>query len=156
MLARLLHGSIKKKLAVLFLSAALPTIVIIVIAGLGNHERAVADAEQELLTFSRQLAQTQTQATQTAQTLLEGLALLPEVRKADSAECSRLFATLLKINPAFAAINLVDRHGNLVASSSGRRHANFAHTRHFQQAVATRAFATGEYLLSVTVSAHDK
>ena len=151
MISRLLHGSIKKKLAILFLVAALPTIVIIIFAGLGNHRRAVAAAEQELLAFSRHLAQTQTQSTQAAKTLLEGLALLPEVRAADTAECGRLFASLLKINPAYAAIHLVDRDGELVASGSARGHANFAHTRHFRQALETRVFATGEYLIGVTL-----
>ncbi len=151
MSSRLLHGSIKKKLAILFLVAALPTIVIIVFTGLDNHRRAVATAEQELLAFSRHLAQTQTQATQAAKTLLEGLALLPEIRAADATECGRLFASLLKINPAYAAIHLVDRNGELVASGSARRHANFAHTRHFREAFATRTFATGEYLIGVTL-----
>ena len=151
MISRLLHGSIKKKLAILFLVAALPTIIIIVIAGLDNRKRAIASAEQELQAFSRHLAQTQTQATQTAKTLLEGLALLPEVRTADTEECKRLFASLLKINPTYAAIHLVDREGELVASGSARGHANFAHTRHFREALTTRAFAAGEYLIGVTL-----
>jgi PAS domain S-box-containing protein len=151
MLSRLSKGSIKKKLAILFLVAALPTIVIIVFAGLDNHRRAVAGAEQELKAFSRHLAQTQTLTTQAVKTFLEGLALLPEVRQADAEGCNRLFASLLKINPVYAAIHLVDRNGELVASGSAGGPANFAHTRHFSEALTTRAFATGEYLLGVTL-----
>ena len=151
MFARLLHGSIKKKLAILFLTAALPAIVIIVIAGLDNHRRAVSDAEQQLQTFSRHMADTQTQLTQATQALLEGLAMLPEVRQGDVDACNSLFANLLKINPDYAALHLVDPNGNLVASGNARKPANFAHTRHFRESVATKAFATGEYLLGVTL-----
>ncbi|SFJ91025.1 PAS domain S-box-containing protein [Desulfomicrobium apsheronum] len=151
MFARLLHGSIKKKLAILFLMAALPAILIIVIAGLDNHRRAVSDAERQLQTFSRHMAETQTQITLATKALLEGLAMLPEVRQGDVEACNRLFANLLKINPDYAALHLVNPHGNLVASGSARKPANFAHTRHFREAVATKAFATGEYLLGVTL-----
>ena len=151
MFARLLHGSIKKKLAILFLTAALPAIVIIVIAGLDNHRRAVSDAETQLQTFSRHLAETQTQITVATKAILEGLAMLPEVRQGDVDACNSLFANLLKINPDYAALHLVDPGGNLVASGSARESANFAHTRHFREAVATKAFATGEYILGVTL-----
>jgi two-component system, sensor histidine kinase len=109
MFSRLLHGSIKKKLAILFLWRRSPPSSSSSLRAWAITERAVASAEQELQAFSRHLAQTQTQTTQAAKTLLEGLALLPEVRQADSEECNRLFASLLKINPAYAAIHLVDR-----------------------------------------------
>jgi len=151
MFDRLLHGSIKKKLAILFLMAALPAIVIIVFAGLDNRRRAVSTAEQELQAFSRHLAETQMQTTLATKAILEGLAMLPEVRRADTEACNRLFANLLKINPGYAALHLVDPSGNLVASGNARKPANFAHTKHFKDALSTRAFAAGEYILGVTL-----
>jgi len=151
MSSRLLHGSIKKKLAILFLMAALPAMGIIVLAGLENSRRAVSNAQQELLTFSRHIAEVQTQTTLTTRSLLEGLALLPEVRQANAEECNRLFANLLKINPLYAALHLVDRNGELVASATARGPANFAHTSHFREAMTTRTFATGEYIVGVTL-----
>ena len=151
MFARLMHGSIKKKLAILFLMAALPAMIIIVFAGLENSRRAVSNAQQELLTFSRHIAEVQTQTTLATRSLLEGLALLPEVRRADVEECNRLFSSLLKINPVYAALHLVDHNGELVASATARGPANFAHTGHFKEAMATRAFATGGYTVGVTL-----
>ena len=151
MFDRLLHGSIKKKLAILFLMAALPAIVIIVFAGLDNRRRAVSNAEQELQAFSRQLAETQIQTTLATKAFLEGLAMLPEVRQADIEACNSLFANLLKINPGYATLHLVDPSGNLVASGNARKPANFAHTRHFKDALSTKAFAAGEYILGVTL-----
>jgi PAS domain S-box-containing protein len=151
MFSSLLHGSIKKKLAILFLMAALPAMVIIVLAGLNNHGRAVSAAEKELLAFSRHITETQRQTTLATQNLLEGLALLPEVRRADVEECNRLFSSLLKINPVYAALHQVDRNGELVASASARGAVSFAHTPHFKEAVTTRTFATGEYIVGVTL-----
>ena len=151
MFVRLMHGSIKKKLAILFLMAALPAMIIIVFAGLENSRRAVSNAQQELLTFSRHIAEVQTQTTLATRSLLEGLALLPEVRRADVEECNRLFSSLLKINPVYAALHLVNRNGELVASATARGPANFAHTGHFKEAMATRAFATGGYTVGVTL-----
>ncbi len=151
MFSRLLHGSIKKKLAILFLMAALPAIVIIIFAGLDNRRRAISNAEQDLQAFSRQLAETQIQTTLATKAFLEGLAMLPEVREANTEACNSLFANLLKINPGYAALHLVDLSGALVASGSARKPANFAHTRHFKDALSTKAFATGEYTLGVTL-----
>jgi PAS domain S-box-containing protein len=151
MFSRLLHGSIKKKLAILFLMAALPAMGIIVFAALENSRRAVSNAQHELQAFSRHIAEVQTQTTLATRNLLEGLALLPEVRRADVEECSRLFSSLLTINPVYAALHLVDRNGELVASATARGPANFAHTPHFREAMATRTFAAGEYIVGVTL-----
>jgi two-component system, sensor histidine kinase len=151
MFSRLLHGSIKKKLAILFLMAALPAMVIIVFAALENSRRAVSNAQQELQAFSRHIAEVQTQTTLATRSLLEGLALLPEVRQAKAEECNRLFANILKINPLYAALHLVDGNGELAASATARGPANFAHTPHFKGAMATRTFATGEYIVGVTL-----
>ena len=151
MISRLLHGSIKKKLAILFLMAALPAMVIIVFAGLENNRRAVSNAQQELLNFSRHIAEVQAQTSLATRSLLEGLALLPEVRRADVEECNRLFSSLLKINPIYAALHLVDGNGELVASATARGPVNFAHTPHFKEAMTTRTFATGEYTVGVTL-----
>ena len=151
MLARLLHGSIRKKLALLFLLSALPAFLIILLAGLNNHQEASAKAEQELLQFSRRIADIQTHTTQDTRILLEGLSRLPEVRTADAPACTQIFASVLKINPSYGALHLVDPQGNLIASGSARLPANFAHTKHFKDALATKTFATGEYILGVTL-----
>lgn len=108
--------------------AALPAMVIIVLAGLSNHGRAVSAAEKELLAFSRHITEVQRQTTLATQNLLEGLALLPEVRRGDVEECNRLFSSLLTINPVYAALHLVDRNGELVASASARGPVSFADT----------------------------
>jgi PAS domain S-box-containing protein len=150
MLTRLVHGSIRKKLAVLFLFSALPTVAIIVLTGLQHRREAIHRAEQELLTFSRKIAESQVQATTGTRTFLEALASLPEVRKADAAACTLLFSNIAKLNPNIGALHLVDTKGGLIASGNAKAPANFSHTKHFRDALATKSFATGEYLVGVT------
>ena len=151
MLSRLFHGSIRKKLAVLFLLSALPAMIIIVLTGFQNRREAIARAEQELLAFSRSLADSQTQATSGTRTFLEGLARLPEVRESDAAACAQLFSNITKLNPSIGALHLVDTRGDLVASGNAKAPANFSHTKHFRDALATKSFATGEYIVGVTI-----
>ena len=151
MLTRLFHGSIRKKLAVLFLLSALPAMTIIVLTGFQNRREAIARAEQELLAFSRNLADSQTQATAGTKTFLEGLAGLREVREGDAAACTQLFSNISKLNPNIGALHLVDTKGELVASGNAKAPTNFSHTKHFRDALATKRFATGEYIVGVTI-----
>ncbi|WP_051306944.1 ATP-binding protein [Desulfomicrobium escambiense] len=151
MLTRTLHGSIRKKLALLFIFSALPAIVIVLLTGLNNRHKAITEAEKDLLHFSWHIAETQTKTTENIKTLLESLSASEEVRSKDVAGCERLFADVLRINPLYGALHLVDTQGNLIASGTARKPANFARTRHFRDALETKGFSTGEYLIGVTL-----
>ena len=148
----LLHGSIRKKLAIMFVCSALPAIVAIVLTGLGNRQKAIAQAEKELLHFSWHISETQAKATQGIRTLLESLAASPEVRSADVPGCEKLFADVLKINPLYEALHLVDPNGNLIASGNDSKPVQFGNARHFRDALESRDFAAGEYLLGATLN----
>jgi PAS domain S-box-containing protein len=152
MFTRLLHGSIRKKLAVLFLFAALPSFLVILFSALNNRDKAVAQAKEELLSFSRHISREQAKTTSTTKALLENLAGLPEVRGADVQGCERLFSSVLQINPLYGALHLVDLQGDLIASGSATSPANFAHTRHFREALTGKSFAVGEYIIGVTLN----
>ena len=151
MLNRILHGTIRKKLAILLLFSVLPAIAVILATGLHNRAKAIEQAKKDLSHFCWHIAESQAKVTLSIKGLLESLADLPEVRGADAESCSSLFASIIRINPAYGALHLVDLQGNLIASGSAREPANFAHTRHFREALATRAFATGEFLIGVTL-----
>ncbi|MDP3427560.1 MAG: cache domain-containing protein, partial [Humidesulfovibrio sp.] len=150
MFSFLLHGSIRKKLALLFLFAALPALVLIILAGMNNRAKAIADAERELLTFVQQTAEAQERTTAATRLLLENLAQMEVVRQRDAAACSQLLTHVVQVNPFSAALHLVDLNGDMIASSNLKAAKSFAHVKHFKDALATGAFVTGEYLLSVS------
>ena len=151
MLKRFFHGTIRKKMAFILLFSVLPASAVIIATGLSNHAKAIEQAKTELADFCLHTAESQTKTTMAIKGLLESLASLPEVRNADADVCSSLFASVIRINPAYGALHLVDPQGNLIASGSARKPANFAHTRHFREALASKAFATGEFLIGVTL-----
>ena len=45
----------------------------------------------------------------------------------------------------------MDLKGDLIGSATATGQANFAHTKHFRDAIAKRTFVTGEYLVGVTL-----
>ena len=150
MLSFLFRGSIRKKLIILFLLSALPGAVYILLSGLHERKKAIAESESGLLSFTMGIAEIQEQTTRTTRIMLDGLSRLPEVRHRNKKACYQIFLNILKINPVYAAVNLVDSNGNLVASATAKPPLNFSHTKHFRDAVAKKGFAAGEYLLSVT------
>jgi len=151
MTLRLLDGSIRKKLTILIVLSALPAFVIILVLGMQNRDKAIAAAERDLLGFVHQAADGQERTTAEAKRLLESLARMPEVRKSAAGACSQLFANVLRVNPLYGALHLIDLNGNIIASGRPGTSGNFAHVKHFADAVRTREFATGEYILGVTL-----
>ena len=151
MLTRILHGSIRKKLAILFIFAALPSIVLILLTSARNRAQDIEEAKKDLRHFSWHIAETQDRTTRNIRTLLESLATSAEVRNQDVPGCEKLFTDVLRINPLYGALHLVDPQGNLIASGTARKPANFSGTKHFRDALTTKSFATGEYLIGVTL-----
>ena len=117
MVLGVLHGSIRKKLIILFLLSALPAFLIILVTGVQNRAKAIAGAERELLAFVHQTANAQERTTLATRLLLESLARMPEVRQRDVAACSKLFSNVLNTNPLYGALHLVVTRGDLVASN---------------------------------------
>lgn len=145
MFARLLRGTIRKKLALLFLLSALPGLVYIVLTAVDQRDAAVGETLEDLRGFTNQLADAQERTTLNTKLTLENLARLPEVRQADAVACETLFATMVKVNPQYGELYLVDAGGDTIASSSPGAVENFSRIKHFKDALTTRSFASGEY-----------
>ncbi len=135
----------------LILLSALPALVLLVLTNIGHSDESVEKSEEKLQAFVGELADTQARTTSSIKLLLQTLAKVPEVRERNAEACAKLFAAIVKEHKHLGTINLVDANGELLASAMGHRNANFRQTRHFQEAMQTRDFATGEYLLGVTL-----
>lgn len=151
MLFTLFKGSVRKRLALLFIFSALPAFLILLGVGLLHINTAAEASTDELVHFSHDLAETQAKTTASVKLLLETLAKVPEVRSGNGPACTVFFTNLIRENTPLATIHLVDLKGNLIGSASATGQANFAHTKHFRDAIEKRAFVTGEYLVGVTL-----
>jgi two-component system, sensor histidine kinase len=151
MLFTLFKGSIRKRLALLFILSALPAFLILLGVGFLHINTAEEDFTDELVRFAHDMAETQTKTTESVKLLLKTLAKVPEVRSGNGPACSALFSSLIRENSLLATIHLVDLKGNLIGSASATAQANFTHTKHFRDAIEKRTFVTGEYLVGVTL-----
>ena len=147
MLSRLFQGSIRKKLATLFLFAALPGLIFIAVNGWRDRQQTIAKAEIDLLRFATQMAEIQQQVTLSTKVLLDNLAIMPAIRQADKTACLQIFAHALQSTSHLAAITLTDPAGNVIASTRAQATANLSGNKHFRDALHTKSFAVGEYLI---------
>ena len=141
-----LRGSIRKKLAILFLLSALPAFVLIILVGVQGKSKAVADAKTELLSFIRHAAEIQQRSTTATRQMMENLSKVPDVQRADVVVCKRIFTNVLRINQQrYTTLHLVDLEGRVIVSSDAAPPASFANAKHFRDALASGSFTVGEY-----------
>jgi signal transduction histidine kinase/CheY-like chemotaxis protein/HAMP domain-containing protein len=149
---RVFHGSIRKKLALLVLIAALPAFGVILASGLERRSHGIEDARAEALFLARSLGEIQEGVTASARQLLATLAQLPAIREGNIPESNRVLASALKANPAFATNHLLDLKGDALASGLPFRPANYADRKHFRDILAGSDFAAGEYVVGRTTA----
>ncbi len=143
--------SIRRRLILLFIAAGLPAMAVIILLNISTFRHAVDDSEHDILVFTRHLEDIQANTTSSIRLLLETLSKLPEVKKQDASSCSAIFRDILTNYPNLGALHLVDLHGDLIASGAPNANANFSQTKHFRDAIASKTFSVGEYLIGVTL-----
>ncbi len=139
-------GSIRKNLIILVLCSVLPALGIILYSGLKMREQALDDAKRDAIAAVEAMGDAQEKITSAASQLLGLLARMPAVRALDRKKTSELLATLLKANPVYANLLLIDLQGETIASGLPSSTANFADRKHFRDALQNKGFAPGGYV----------
>jgi PAS domain S-box-containing protein len=147
MAASLLKGTIRKKLAILFLASALPSFILIFLYGLQSRTESIARSEDELLRFASHVAEIQDKTTLSIKILLENLATVSEIRNAYAPACKQILDRALKTNPSISAITLTRPDGRIVASTRMNASANLSGSKHFKDALTLKKFSPGEFLV---------
>ncbi|NTX00041.1 MAG: PAS domain-containing protein, partial [Geobacteraceae bacterium] len=84
-----------------------------------------------------------------AEQLMTALALLPDVKKRDSAKVEPILRELQRLNPMYANIVIADREGTVWAAAiSTKPTFNVSDRRYFKNAVTSGKLSSGEYILS--------
>jgi diguanylate cyclase (GGDEF)-like protein/PAS domain S-box-containing protein len=94
-----------------------------------EHESAVAGTRQFLITLSR----------------------LTDVQNLNTRETDRILADLLKRNPLYANIFLLDSEGMYISSAEPFTPVNLKNRKYFQDALRTMDFSAGEGVVGVTL-----
>lgn len=141
-------ASLRYRLILLVLIALVPALGLTVYTGFQVRAGADATARANALRVVRIASADQSQMLDSARVLLTALARLPEVRRRDAAACSELFADLQQHYARFANLGAIAPNGDVFCSAVPLAGPiNVADRPYFRGALATRAFAIGEYQL---------
>ncbi len=147
---KLFHGSIRKKLVVLVLLATAPVFLVLLGTEFFHGRHAVKSAEKDIASFLNAFVEVQQRITDSTGTLLRTVASIPDIRNGDVEKSRVILSTLLETNPLYTNAILVDLEGNVVAAGRNHDragHLNFADRKQFREAIASRGFASGEFVV---------
>jgi len=140
---------VSRQLRILVACAVLPSLGIILYSGLFFREHAIEDARGKIEDISRGIAQLQQEKAEQAKILLHTFSIFPEVKNFESEKCNDLFRQLRKTHPEFANIALLDAQGVAQAAAQPFQGVmNFSDRTSFKDAVRTKDFSAGDYVLS--------
>ena len=153
MLPRFFQGSIRKKLMLIILFASVPAFLILFFSAMERRNVALREAERNINLLVAHFAEDQDRITASVRQLLRTLAMLPDVKQRNIPVCSELFASVLRANPLYANIHLLDERGEALASGLlPFKPANLADRKQVQDALAAKDFSAGEYIIGRTVA----
>lgn len=146
----LFRGSIRKKLVLLVCLATMPVFLVLLLAELEHRDNAINQIEKDTALYLSGFAEIQRRITNSTHTLLRTVASMPDIA-ALKVESSRVvLSTLLETNPIYTNVILVDLDGDVVAAGRNHERAkklNFGDRKQFRDAVASRGFSSGEFVV---------
>ena len=132
------------------LLALLPALAIQYASNLERRNDAKVRAQEHLLQLVNDLTNQQIQVTSSAHEILTTLSFFPELRRGDGPAFGRILQALKKEDPRFSNLMALDPEGNLLASAVPTTNLVMKDRKYFWEAVATRQFTVGEYVVART------
>ncbi len=140
--------SIRKNFALIVFLAVFPAVVILFYSGMEQRRTTIEHAKSNVLLLTHSMAQAQKEITLSARETLSTLAIMTEVQSLDIQAVNVIFKHLIKRNPNYENIVLVDLKGNVLASGIPSKGINLADRKQIRDALKTKDFATGKYILT--------
>ncbi len=142
--------SLRFRLLLLVLVAVLPGIALLLVAAREGEGRVEAGQRDEAQRLANLLSQEQQRTIESAQALLTGTSRMAALAAPiDPARCHAALAAIRDEIPTFNNLAVVDASGDLICAAAPlERPISIAHRAHFQRAVASRTFATGEFVVA--------
>ncbi len=144
----LFHGSIRKKIIILVLLATLPAFILNLGTALFYRHQAIKSAKYQALDSLHEFSEIQSRISDSTRTLLQTVAEIPEIREFNPRAAQTILETILKANHIYTNAILINLEGNVVAAGKGNTaNLNFADRKHFKEAINTKKFAAGEFIV---------
>jgi two-component sensor histidine kinase len=138
--------SIKARLLLLIIVAALPVFLLYLWSEVANHRQRHLEAEDQLLRSARLLAAQQDQFFQRAESLLGTMLVGVSDDWRESERCNAYLARLAERNPAYTGFGVATPDGTIVCSSIPERMLgmSLADRSYFQDVLANHDFSIGD------------
>lgn len=139
-------ASLRFYLIVLVLLAVVPALGVALHTASEGRQREAVDIQENALRLAQLIASQEEQLIEGTSQLLRVLADFPAVRNSDPAECSALFAQLLRHYHRYANFGAARPNGDVFCSALPLNGpVNIADRAYFRRALETRDFAIGDY-----------
>ena len=145
---RFFPQSFRSMLISLVLLSVLPALGVILYGGMASHGHAIEHAREELVRMVTALSGAQERTADLTRQTLVTLSTMDEVRSHDIDGCAAIFTRIMLHNSLFTNIALTDRTGNVLVSAMPMAFSSLADRKHVKDALRTREFAPGEYIVS--------
>jgi signal transduction histidine kinase/ActR/RegA family two-component response regulator len=148
-----LLSSLRIRLLVLVLVAAVPIVGIVVLSAREQRRLLVAEASLDVHAVSQLVAERHQRSVDAARGLLFGLSRMPEIAALDGARCSAALAPLLASERVFVNIAAARADGQLFCSAApvAKLPVDLSDRAFFQNALRTGGLGVGELVLSRVV-----
>jgi len=137
--------SIRTTLLFLVLLIFIPLFAIVFHSARQYKLSAQQFAKENALRVARNLVDQQKLIEGNTRQFLEVLSQLPEIKGGDTSVINHLFSSLLKQNPSFASLLLVNYNGDMIAAGLPYMKLNVKDRKYFQEVLQTKSFTIGEY-----------
>lgn len=145
-MARFVPTRLRTRLILVVVLALLPASGLVVHAELAQRHNRANQARTEALRVARLSSAHYRQVVEGARQLLVSLAALPELQAPVGADCHAVLAGMLDQFPAYDNIGVIDADGSTACSALPLRGpVDLGDRPYFQQAVATRSLAVGDF-----------
>jgi PAS domain S-box-containing protein len=126
--------------------AVTPALLLIIFTALEQRRTTLAQIESSALATARFIAADQQDLIEGGRQLLVALAQVPGVGARDGARCDAALAETLRRLPVYSNLGVIATDGQVVCTAVPiAARPNVADRRYFKEALATNAFAIGDY-----------
>ncbi len=142
---------LRSRLVLLLLVGLLPVFGLVFYTSLTSEDASLADAREDLLATANLAALSQAKTIEGARQLLDAIVSTPAVRNRDVAGCMDYFQRLHGKLPGYANLGVLDLDGKLSCHALGTAASLYVgDRRYFKEALASKAFSIGEYIVGRT------
>jgi two-component system cell cycle sensor histidine kinase/response regulator CckA len=139
--------SIRTKMSIIILAVGFPVVLAACFHLCVMYNADYNKAEQAAVVTARSIAYQYNAQVEGIRNLLTALSQFPEVKNKDKEACAGIIRNILHQNPSSMNIGIADLKGNLIASGVPARF-NIGDRKFFRDALRSRRFSAGEYVIS--------